>query len=118
MSRRICMFEAAMNGMILSRTTMATTDQTDCAIALAAGGEVRAVLVSQFCSGQRASRPATPTNRRMGAAVAVLRATPGGGGGRRGNPEPLRRPRAEDKTPDPPRRARSDTQPDPTTHPP
>src|SRR5258707_1101236 len=76
MSRRICTFEAAINGMILSRTTTATIDHTDCAIALAAGGDVRAVLVSQLCRGHRARRPATPMNRRMEAAVSDLRPTP------------------------------------------
>src|SRR5260370_42301101 len=87
MSRRICTFEAAMNGMILSRTTMATTDHMDCAIALAAGGDVRAELESQFCSGHRASRPATPTNRRMEAAGCEMRPKPGGDGKNEGKPE-------------------------------
>src|SRR5260370_37958868 len=104
MSRRICMFEAAMNGMILSKTTMATTDQTDCAIALAAGGEVRAVLVSQFCSGQRASRPATPTNRRMEAAGGVLGTQAGGVGTVGGRPGRVFNPEIEHKDPSPPSR--------------
>ena len=46
--RNVCVGAAAMIGMIRYRTTMATTDHTDCTIALAAGGAVGAVRVSHM----------------------------------------------------------------------
>src|SRR5713101_8229628 len=53
-SRSVAVVVAATIGMSRYRTTMATTDHTDCAIALAAGAAVDAVRVNQGCSGHRA----------------------------------------------------------------
>ena len=55
---------------------MATTDHTDCTIALAAGGAVVPVRVTHECSGHSARRPPTPISMRIAAAVHVLSPTP------------------------------------------
>src|SRR5216683_5587634 len=75
-SRNVATFGAAMIGMSRYRITIATTDHTDCANALATGGAVVAVRVSQRLKGQSASRPATPTNSRIAAATMDLTPTP------------------------------------------
>ncbi len=66
-----------MIGMNRYRITIATTDQTDCAKALATGGAVVAVRVNQTLSGHSASRPVTPTKSRTAAATIDLTPTPG-----------------------------------------
>src|SRR5258708_6419747 len=63
----VCELEATVIGISRYSTTIATTDHTACVTADAAGGAVTALRVAPDCSGPTASRPATPTNRRIDA---------------------------------------------------
>src|ERR1700704_1746399 len=63
----VCVLDAMTIGIKRYRTTIASTDQTACAMAEAAGGAVTAVFVTHECSGHKARRPATPTNNKIDA---------------------------------------------------
>src|SRR3979490_861110 len=76
-ARSVCELVAAKSGVAGERTTIASTDQTAWVNAEAAGGASTAALVTHECSGQRASRPATPTKRSTEATTRDLRLAPG-----------------------------------------
>ena len=72
-----CGLEATKIGIRRNSTTIATTDQVACTIAIAAGGAVTAVWVSQEPSGQSASRPPVPRKRSTDATTSDRTVHPG-----------------------------------------
>src|SRR5487761_1121024 len=73
----VCALEATAMGINRYRTTIASTDHTDCATADAAGGAVTAVRVTHECSGHSARRPAAPTNSKIDATTRDRTVHPG-----------------------------------------
>src|SRR3982074_2075142 len=73
----VCELDATKTGITRYRTTMASTDQTACTMADAAGGAVTALGVPHACNAHNASLPASPMNRRIDATTSERTVQPG-----------------------------------------
>jgi len=74
---RVCWLEATRIGITRYSSTIASTDQADCAIAEAAGGAVTVVCVIHAVNGHSASRPAIPSDSRTDPTTSDLTVQPG-----------------------------------------